>query len=46
LIRPGLSWVNTPVLVEAMERLEQGRLARPLALWLASLLELEPDQRR
>jgi hypothetical protein len=36
-----LHWVNTPVLVEAIERFEQGRLPRSLALWLAAVLELE-----
>ncbi len=36
-----LQWVNTPVLVEAIERFEQGRLPRSLALWLAAVLELE-----
>jgi len=34
-------WVNTPVLLEAIERYEQGRLPRSLALWLQSLLEIE-----
>jgi len=36
-----IHWVNTPVLAEALERFEQGRLPRSLALWLAALLELE-----
>ncbi len=36
-----VSWINTPVLLEAMERYEQGRLSRPLALWLQTVLELE-----
>jgi len=35
-------WVNTPVLLEAIERYEQGRLARPLRLWLQGLLEIDP----
>lgn len=35
-------WVNTPVLLEAIERYEQGRLARPLELWLRGLLEIDP----
>ncbi|MFO7628013.1 MAG: hypothetical protein R6W06_00560 [Prochlorococcaceae cyanobacterium] len=34
-------WVNTPVLVEAMQRYEQGRLPRSLQLWLQTLLELD-----
>jgi hypothetical protein len=37
-----LPWVNTPVLLEAIERYEQGRLARPLQLWLQGLLEIDP----
>jgi len=36
-------WVNTSVLLEAMERNEQGRLARPLQLWLQGLLEIDPS---
>ena len=35
-------WVNSPVLVEAIERYEQGLLARPLQLWLQGLLEIDP----
>ncbi|MCS5697534.1 hypothetical protein NZK32_00535 [Cyanobium sp. FGCU-52] len=38
------SWVNTPVLIEAMQRYEQQRLPRSLRLWLQALLELDtPD---
>ena len=37
-----LSWVNTPVLLEAIERYEQGKLPRSMRLWLQGLLEL-PD---
>jgi hypothetical protein len=36
-----ISWINTPVLLEAIERYQQGRLPRPLALWLQTLLEIE-----
>jgi len=36
-------WVNTPVLLEAIQRYEQGRLPRSLALWLQSLLEIEAE---
>jgi hypothetical protein len=35
-------WVNSAVLLEAIERYEQGRLARPLQLWLQGLLEIDP----
>jgi hypothetical protein len=34
--------VNTPVLIEAMERHRQGLLPRPMQLWLQELLELPP----
>ena len=36
-----ISWINSPVLLEAIKRYEQGRLPRPLALWLQTVLELE-----
>lgn len=36
-----IAWVNTPVIVEAIQRHEQGRLPRSLALWLQSLMEIE-----
>ena len=35
------SWVNTPVLTEAIERYEQHRLPRSLRLWLQTLLEID-----
>lgn len=34
-----ITWVNTPVLVEAIERYEQGLLTGAMKLWLQSLLE-------
>ncbi|MEI8251516.1 MAG: hypothetical protein WCF98_10135 [Synechococcus sp. ELA057] len=34
-----IQWVNTPVLVEAMERHRLGILPRSLELWLHQLLE-------
>mgnify|MGYP006278596489 CR=1 FL=1 len=34
-------WVNTPVLLEAIHRYEQGQLPRSMRLWLQALLELE-----
>ena len=36
-------WVNTPVLVEAIERYEQDLLPRPMRLWVRSVLELEQE---
>ena len=41
MITHRISWINTPVLLEAIERYEQGRLPRPLALWLQTVLEIE-----
>ena len=34
-------WVNTPVLLEALDRYEQGRLPRTMRLWLEAVLEIE-----
>lgn len=39
--RRSLSWVNTPVLLLAIERYEQGRLPRSMQLWLQTLLEID-----
>jgi hypothetical protein len=35
------TWVNTPVLLQAIERYEQGRLPRSMQLWLQTLLEID-----
>ncbi len=35
------AWVNTPVLLQAIERYEQGLMPRSLQLWLQQLLEIE-----
>ncbi|WP_320677214.1 hypothetical protein [Prochlorococcus sp. MIT 1300] len=42
-IRP-LHWVNTPVLMEAILRYQEGRLAKPMRLWVEQLLELKPSK--
>ena len=34
-------WVNTPVLMQALERYEQGNLPRSMELWIQQLLEIE-----
>jgi hypothetical protein len=34
-------WVNTPVLLEALTRYEQGRLPPSLRLWVQAVLELD-----
>jgi hypothetical protein len=36
-----LSWVNTPVLLQAIDRYERGLLPRSMELWLQQLLEIE-----
>ncbi|MFM1812323.1 MAG: hypothetical protein RLZZ336_1261 [Cyanobacteriota bacterium] len=36
-----LSWVNTPVLLQAIDRYERGQLPRSMQLWLQQLLEIE-----
>ena len=34
-------WVNSPVLLEALERYEQRRLPRSMQLWVEAMLELK-----
>ncbi len=34
-------WVNTPVLMQALERYQQGNLPRSMQLWIQQLLEIE-----
>ncbi len=34
-------WVNTSVLLEALDRYEQGRLPHPMRRWVEAVLELE-----
>ena len=36
-----LSWVNTSVLLQAIDRYERGQLPRSMQLWLQQLLEIE-----
>lgn len=36
------TWVNSPVLMEALERYQQGRLPQQMRHWIRGLLEL-PD---
>jgi hypothetical protein len=39
--RAPIAWINTPVLMAAIERYEQGWLPHSMVLWLRSLLEIE-----
>ena len=41
MVRRSMQWVNTPVLMEALDRYEQGRLPRSMRLWVEAVLELE-----
>ena len=36
-----IQWVNSPVLLEALERYEQRRLPRSMQLWVEAMLELK-----
>ena len=36
-------WVNTPVLVQAIERYEQDLLPRSMRLWVRSVLDLDQE---
>jgi hypothetical protein len=38
-------WVNSPVLLEALERYEQRRLPRSMQLWVEAMLELKQPAR-
>ena len=37
-----LQWINTPVLMEALLRYQQGRLPTSMKLWIEDLLEINP----
>tara|TARA_Y100001968_G_scaffold221695_1_gene204512 strand:+ start:104 stop:271 length:168 start_codon:yes stop_codon:yes gene_type:complete len=43
--RRSIQWVNTPVLMEALLRYDQGQLPKPMKLWLEKLLELNPKNK-
>ena len=38
-----IQWVNSPVLIEAIMRYQEGRLHKPMQLWIEKLLELTPN---
>ncbi|KGG12012.1 hypothetical protein EV05_1215 [Prochlorococcus sp. MIT 0601] len=44
MIRRSVSWINTPVIMEAMHRYEENRLPRSMRLWLEKLLEIKPNE--
>lgn len=37
-------WVNSTVLVEALQRYEQNRLPRSMRLWVETMLDLDPRE--
>ena len=39
-----MHWVNTPVLMEAILRYEQGRLPKSMRLWIEQLLDINPKE--
>ena len=39
-------WVNSPVLLEVLERYEQRRLPRSMQLWVEAMLELKAPVRQ
>ncbi len=39
-----ISWINTPVIMEAITRYEENRLSRSMKLWLETLLEIETNK--
>ena len=40
-----VSWVNTPVLIEAIIRYKEKRLSKSMKLWIEKLLEITPNER-
>ena len=43
MARRTLQWINSPVLMEALMRYQEGRLPRSMRLWVEELLELTPS---
>ncbi len=39
-----INWVNSPVLVEALARYQEGRLSHSIKLWIEQILELNSEQ--
>lgn len=42
MARRSPQWINSPVLMEALMRYQEGRLPRSMRLWVEQLLELNP----
>ncbi len=40
MARRSIEWINTPVIVEALMRYEQGILPRSMRLWVEELLDI------
>ena len=41
MLRRSPTWANTAVLLQAIERYEQGLLPRSMQLWIQAVLEIE-----
>ncbi len=41
MARRSLQWINSPVLMEALMRYQEGRLPRSMRLWVEELLDLK-----
>lgn len=39
-----IQWINSPVLLEAMLRYEEGRLPRSMRLWVEQIFELDGSE--
>ena len=44
--KKSISWVNTPVLMEAILRYEQERLPKSMKLWIEKVLDLSPNSQQ
>jgi len=42
MARRSPQWINSPVLMEALLRYQEGRLPRSMRLWVEQLLEFNP----
>ena len=45
MTRRPIDWINTPVIIEALHRYEQGILSRSMSLWVEELLDIESHQK-
>ncbi len=43
-IKRSITWINTPVLMKALERYQEGSLTKPMKMWLEEILEISNNQ--